>query len=74
MVLSLILAVLMTSIAYADTAYTVVTNDQGEVMVKATTSSGAEVDLAFRDPDVKRVIYERNEGDAILLTGTEPST
>ena len=69
-----LLASLMTSIAYADAAYTVVTNDQGEVTVRATTPSGAEVDLAFRDPDVKSVTYERNEGGAILLTGTEPST
>ena len=69
-----LLASLMTSIAYADAAYTVVTNDQGEVTVRATTPSGAEVDLAFRDPDVKSVTYERNEGGSILLTGTEPST
>ena len=69
-----LLASLMTSIAYADAAYTVVTNDQGEVTVRATTPSGAEVDLAFWDPDVKSVTYERNEGGSILLTGTEPST
>lgn len=69
-----VLMTLMTSIAYADATYTVVTNDQGEVTVRATTPSGAEVDLAFTDPDVNSVTYERNEGGAILLTGTEPST
>ena len=65
---------LLSSAAWADAAYTVVTNDQGEVTVKATTPSGAEVDLAFRDPDVSCVTYERSEGGAIRLTGTDPST
>lgn len=65
---------LLSSAAWADAAYTVVTNDQGEVTVTATTASGAEVDLAFTDPDVNSVTYARNGGGAILLTGTEAST
>lgn len=65
---------LLSSAAWADANYTVVTNEQKNVTVTATTASGAEVDLAFTDPDVNSVTYARNGGGAILLTGTEPST